>query len=71
MEATAMKERLIELRHALNDAAQAAWDIQGVTDLLLNSGEMGESAIPPAVRAVVNLVNERATAVAKKIEEVL
>ncbi len=71
MEATAMKERLIELRHALNDAAQAVWDIQGVTDLLLNSGEMGESAIPPAVRAVVNLVNERATAVAKKIEEVL
>ncbi|HFL5760596.1 hypothetical protein [Stenotrophomonas maltophilia] len=66
-----MKERLIELRHALNDAAQAVWDIQGVTDLLLNSGEMGESAIPPAVRAVVNLVNERATAVAKKIEEVL
>jgi hypothetical protein len=71
MEATAMKERLTELRHALNDAAQAVWDIQGVTDLLLNSGEMGESAIPPAVRAVVNLVNERATAVAKKIEEVL
>ncbi|HDS1146374.1 MULTISPECIES: hypothetical protein [Stenotrophomonas] len=66
-----MKERLTELRHALNDAAQAVWDIQGVTDLLLNSGEMGESAIPPAVRAVVNLVNERATAVAKKIEEVL
>ncbi len=71
MEATAMKERLTELRHALNDAALAVWDIQGVTDLLLNSGEMGESAIPPAVRAVVNLVNERATAVAKKIEEVL
>lgn len=71
MEATAMKERLTELRYALNDAAQAVWDIQGVTDLLLNSGEMGESAIPPAVRAVVNLVNERATAVAKKIEEVL
>lgn len=71
MEATAMKERLTELRHALNDAAQAVWDIQSVTDLLLNSGEMGESAIPPAVRAVVNLVNERATAVAKKIEEVL
>ncbi len=71
MEATAMKERLTELRHALNDAAQAVWDIQGVTDLLLNSGEMGESAIPPAVRAVVNLVNERATSVAKKIEEVL
>ncbi|HGM7334460.1 TPA: hypothetical protein ACKQCJ_000765 [Stenotrophomonas maltophilia] len=66
-----MKERLTELRYALNDAAQAVWDIQGVTDLLLNSGEMGESAIPPAVRAVVNLVNERATAVAKKIEEVL
>ncbi|WP_107433238.1 hypothetical protein [Stenotrophomonas sp. AR026] len=66
-----MKERLTELRHALNDAAQAVWDIQGVTDLLLNSGEMGESAIPPAVRAVVNLVNERATSVAKKIEEVL
>ncbi|WP_164115649.1 hypothetical protein [Stenotrophomonas maltophilia] len=66
-----MKERLTELRHALNDAALAVWDIQGVTDLLLNSGEMGESAIPPAVRAVVNLVNERATAVAKKIEEVL
>ncbi|EML7988519.1 hypothetical protein D7Y24_19325 [Stenotrophomonas maltophilia] len=66
-----MKERLTELRHALNDAAQAVWDIQGVTDLLLNSGEMGESAIHPAVRAVVNLVNERATAVAKKIEEVL
>jgi hypothetical protein len=71
MEATAMNERLTELRHALNDAAQAVWDIQGVTDLLLNSGEMGESAIPPAVRAVVNLVNERATSVAKKIEEVL
>ncbi|RTY14779.1 hypothetical protein EKT70_05945 [Stenotrophomonas geniculata] len=66
-----MNERLTELRHALNDAAQAVWDIQGVTDLLLNSGEMGESAIPPAVRAVVNLVNERATSVAKKIEEVL
>lgn len=71
MDATAMKERLSELRHALNDAAQAVWDIQGVTDLLLNSGEMGEAAVPPAIRAVVNLVNERATSVAKKIEEVL
>lgn len=71
MEATAMKERLTELRHALNDAAQAVWDIQGVTDLLLNSGEMGESAIPPAVRAVVSLVNERAASAAEKIEEVL
>ncbi|HEL5040431.1 TPA: hypothetical protein UOA93_002217 [Stenotrophomonas maltophilia] len=66
-----MEKRITELRHALNDAVQAVWDIQGVTDLLLNSGEMGESAIPPAVRAVVNLVNERATSVAKKIEEVL
>jgi hypothetical protein len=71
MDATAMKGRLTELRHALNDAAQAVWDIQGVTDLLLNSGEMGEAAVPPAIRAVVNLVNERATSVAKKIEEVL
>lgn len=71
MDATAMKERLSELRHALNDAAQAVWDIQGVTDLLLNSGEMGDAAVPPAIRAVVNLVNERATSVAKKIEEVL
>ncbi len=71
MDATAMKERLSELSHALNDAAQAVWDIQGVTDLLLNSGEMGDAAVPPAIRAVVNLVNERATSVAKKIEEVL
>lgn len=71
MDATAMKERLTELRHALNDAVQAVWDIQGVTDLLLNSGEMGYAAVPPAIRAVVNLVNERATSVAKKIEEVL
>jgi hypothetical protein len=71
MDSTAMKERLSELRHALNDAAQAVWDIQGVTDLLLNSGEMGDAAVPPAIRAVVNLVNERATSVAKKIEEVL
>lgn len=71
MDAAAMEKRITELRHALNDAVQAVWDIQGVTDLLLNSGEMGESAIPPAVRAVVNLVNERATSVAKKIEEVL
>lgn len=46
MDATAMKERFTELRHALNDAAQAVWDIQGVTDLLLNSGEMGEPSRP-------------------------
>ncbi|MCU1042115.1 hypothetical protein [Stenotrophomonas maltophilia] len=71
MDATAMEGRLTELRHALNDAVQAIWDIQDVTDLLLNSGEMGESAIPPAVRAVVNLVNERAASAAEKIEEVL
>ncbi|ENM0052982.1 TPA: hypothetical protein ACKP89_002586 [Stenotrophomonas maltophilia] len=71
MDATAMEGRLTELRHALNDAVQAMWDIQGVTDLLLNSGEMGESAIPAAVRAVVNLVNERATSAAEKIEGVL
>lgn len=71
MDATAMEGRFTELRHALNDAVQAIWDIQGVTELLLNSGEMGESAIPPAVRAVVNLVNERAASAAEKIEEVL
>jgi len=71
VDAREMESRITELRQALNDAVQAAWDIQGVTNLLLNSAEYESPNIPPEVRAVISVVNERATSVARTIEEVL
>lgn len=71
MDAREMESRITELRHALNNAVQAAWDFQGVTNLLLNSAEYESPHIPPEVRAVISIVNERATSIAKAIEEVL
>jgi len=65
------QERVSELRQALNEAAQAIWDIQGVTQLLLSSGEMDAASFSSEVRAVVSMVHERAIHMGKGIEEVL
>lgn len=71
MAALASQERITELRQVLNEAAQAIWDIHGITQLLLSSGEMDAASFSPEVRAVVSMVHERAIHMGKGIEEVL